>query len=401
MNLLLSIDKYDSTITKRLRLKGITDEFQAYRIPLENLVYNVGNDRIATFISQHIDEKGIMPTDKESINRLLEEYIVASNPDAFNKTKSNIKAIGQTEVAVVMSDGIVIDGNRRFTALRQLSREGAGSEFSYIEAVILDKSKYEAKDIKRLELNLQHAVESKVDYNPVERLVGVYRDLVKENHPFEIEEYARETQLKVSKVKEEVELAILLVDYLKYINQPLKFHIARTQKIDGPIREIYKILKSKKIDDEDKDDVKDFLFANILALDGDITRKIRDLKPVLDNTKSRESILEEVEDSLDDLNDYFEDEEIESAVKESGIINLDSSIRKSVVDITEKYVELNKLSKAKHQPIETLRKALEHIQGVDTESAERLSGNTKNEFMAYLEKISSELNKLEEITNVN
>ena len=173
MNLLESIEKYEKTLKKRLRLKGTTNEFQAYRVPLNYLRYNIENDRIATFISQHIDEEGKLPEERENINKIVESYIVASNPEAFKKTKANIKAIGQNEVAVIMSDGIVIDGNRRFTALRQLSNEGAGSQFSYIEVVILDRTKYEEKDIKRLELNLQHAVESKVDYIPIERLVGV------------------------------------------------------------------------------------------------------------------------------------------------------------------------------------------------------------------------------------
>lgn len=401
MNLLESIEKFDETLTKRLRLKGITNEFQAYRVPLNYLQYNIENDRIATFISQHIDEVGSLPTEKEEVNKILEQYIEASNPDAFKKTKANINAIGQVEVAVVMSDGVVVDGNRRFTALRQLSREGFGSEFSYIEAVILDKSMYEQKDIKRLELNLQHAIESKVDYNPVERLVGIYRDLIKEGHPFNVEEYAMETQLKVKTVIEEIELAKLLVEYLEFIHQPLKFHIARTQKVDGPLREIYKILKTNKIEEEDKDDVKDFLFSNIITLDGDITRRIRDLKPILEDRKIRIQVLEEAEDSLDDLNDFFENQEVESLVRETGIVNVTPNLKDAVINITEKFVEVNKLSTAKNQPVEVLRKTLERIQSVDVEAAMRLDGKVKGEFTSYLEMITKEANKLKDFINAN
>lgn len=401
MNLLESIERFDKTLTKRLRLKGVTSEFQAYRVPLNSLRYNIENDRIATFISQYIDESGDLPEERETVNKIVESYIVASNPEAFKKTKANIKAIGQNEVAVIMSDGIVIDGNRRFTALRQLSNEGAGSEFFYIEVVILDRTKYEEKDIKRLELNLQHAIESKVDYNPIERLVGVYRDLIREGHPFSVDEYATETQIKPAKVQEEIALAKLLVEYLDFVNQPLKFHIARTQKIDGPLREIYKILKTNKIEEEDKDDVKEFLFANILTLDGDITRKIRDLKIVLEDSKTRDEILKDSEDALDDLDEFVTNQNNEAIVRETGIFNMEKDIKKTIVNISERYIEDSKLSTAKNQPVEALRKTLERIQSVDSEMVERMDGSVKNEFISYLENIIQEVDKIREILDVN
>lgn len=399
MNLLDKTETFDKTMTKRLRLKGTTTEFQAYRVPLKDLRYNVKNDRIATFITQYIDEKGELPEDSDQINNILEEFIIESNPDAFKKTKNNIKAIGQTEVAVVMSDGVVIDGNRRFTTLRQLYRETGRSEFGYLEAVILPRNQYNEKDIKRLELNLQHAVESKVDYNPIERLVGIYRDLIEEGHPFTIEEYAEETQTRPAKVKENVAISKLLVEYLNYINQPEKFHIARTQKIDGPLREVYKILISNKIDEDDKEDVKEYLFANILSLDGDITRKIRDLKPVMEKKESREKIIDEAEDMLDDINDNLADSQVEETAAKTGVVNVRHDIRERFTSVTEKFVDASKLSTAKNQPLEALKKSLERVEEVDKESIKRFDNSLKTEFITYLEKIEKELRVLRELLN--
>ena len=210
-----------------------------------------------------------------------------------------------------------------------------------------------------------------------------------------------ETQIKPAKVKEEIALAKLLVEYLDFINQPLKFHIARTQKIDGPLREIYKILKTNKIEEEDKDDIKEFLFANILTLDGDITRKIRDLKPVLENSRTRNEILRDSEDVLDDLNDFVTDQDNESIVRETGIFNVEKDIKKTIIDISEKHVEDSKLSTAKNQPVEALRKTLERIQSVDIEMVERMDESVKNDFISYLEKIGLEIDKIREITNAN
>lgn len=401
MNLLENISKYDETVKKKYTLKGKSSNFQAYRIPLNNLKYNVKNDRIATFISQYLDEQGDLPKETEELNNILEGYIEKSNPNSFKKTKANINIMGQQEIAVVMSDGVVIDGNRRFTALRQLAREGAGSEFSYLEAVILNRSKYEDKDIKRLELNLQHAMESKVDYNPIERLVGIYNDLLKEGHEFTLEEYATETQTSLNKLKEEVEIAKLLVDYLKFINQPSKFHIARTQNIDGPLREAYKILKSNKIDEELIDDAKDLLFANITSLDGDVTRKIRELKMVFEDKDMLTAILDETDDSLDDIEDSFHDETTEMKIRETAIVEIPQQIKQVFTEVTEKYVEKKKITIAKNAPVVSIKKALERIRDVDNGSVYRLNADAKKEFANYLKEIIIEVKKFEDVIDVN
>lgn len=60
----------------------------------------------------------------------------------------------------MLQDGRIIDGNRRFTALRQLQAEAGTSQ--YFEAVILPFT-YDAKadraQIKRLELAIQMGTE--------------------------------------------------------------------------------------------------------------------------------------------------------------------------------------------------------------------------------------------------
>lgn len=399
MNLLEDINTFDKTISKRLTLKGISEEFDTYRIPIDMLHYNIKNDRIASFFTQYYDENGELPENADQRNMIIEKFIVDSNPQAFSKTKNNIKAIGQTEPAVIMSNGVVIDGNRRFTALRQLYREvkSGKNKHGYLEAVILPQEIYTDKDIKRLELNLQHAIESKVDYNPIERLVGVYRDLIKEGHPFSIEEYADETQISIRKVKEEVEIARLLVDYLNYINQSEKFHIARKQKIDGPLREIYKILKSTKIDSNSKDDIKELLFANILTLDGDLTRKIRDLKPIMEKPDSREEILEEAEDMLDDISDELANSNFVEEASKTGVVNIKSGLRSDFSYITDKYVDNDKLSNAKNQPIDAVKKSLDRLNKVDKDAVNRFNDSLREEFNVYLNKMEHELRLLKEL----
>lgn len=396
MNLLEDINLGAPVSTKKLSIQGQTKTFDVYRVPIEYLIYNKKNGRIATYVSQFIDEGKEFPEDDiNAFNNIIEKYIEQSNPDALKKTKANIKIMSQTEPAVIMANGIVLDGNRRFTSLRQLSREGAGAEFSYLEAVILESDAYTEKDIKRLELNLQHAIESKVDYNPIDRLVDIYRDLIEEK-VFTPQEYSRETQLSLTKVNEEIEIAKLMIEYLEYINQPKKFYIARQQKIDGPIREVAKIIKSKKVDDSQIDEIKEFLFLNVLSLGGDVSRKIRELKFVFEDKKLSDALIEEIDEKevLDDANDFFESETTQKDVSETSILNLTEDIKNQVTNITEQYVETKKLSTAKNKPIVILNKVDSLIKDIDKDSVLRLNDELRAEFDQILNSIEEQLKEL-------
>ena len=396
MNLIeeLNLTAEDVVSTKKLSLRGEKKVFDVYRIPLEYLKYNRKNGRIATYISQFIDEGHEFSNNTEEFNNIIERFIEESNPDALKKTKQNIKALSQTEPAVVLSNGIILDGNRRFTSLRQLSRDGEGAEFNYLEAVILDSEKYNDKDIKRLELNLQHAVESRVDYNPIDRLVDIYRDLIEGGGVFTPEEYKSETQLSISEVRKEIEIANLLVEYLEFINKPKKFYIARNQKVDGPLREIYKILKSTKIDEDSKEDIKEYLFTNIMTLDGDVTRRIRELKIVFEDPKLSTELLGEVNDNeiLDDVTDYFFE-----ANDKNETVELSESLSEKVKSITETFVERKKYQNARNQPFDMLKKAYTTLKDVDTEALERLDEASKQDFKDFLKKVGILLNELGDI----
>ena len=177
---------------KRLVIGNIAEDYPIYKIRLDKLFYNDQNDRISTWISEYKMKNNIDKidySDKESYNKIIHEFITKSNYDAMKKTQQNIEAIGQIEAGVVLTDGRIIDGNRRFTCLRNIQEKR--QEEQYFEAVILDYSiEHNEKQIKMLELMLQHGVDEKVGYSPIERLVGIYHDIV-ETNLLTISEYAK------------------------------------------------------------------------------------------------------------------------------------------------------------------------------------------------------------------
>ena len=102
--------------TKKMNINGVKKNMEVFRIPLDQLYYNDQNDRIATYISKYNSEnKNINDLPLEERNEIIEKYIISSDKEKFIGTKNNIEQFSQLEPGVVLTDGRVIDGNRRFT----------------------------------------------------------------------------------------------------------------------------------------------------------------------------------------------------------------------------------------------------------------------------------------------
>jgi len=269
-------------LARKVTLGGITQAYPVYKIRLDLLYYNDQNDRIATWISQYRSEhNGAIPSlaEREAYNRIIEQFVIESNPGAIAQTRDNIRQVDQREPAIVLSDGRIIDGNRRFTCLRLLSKED--DKFNYLEAVILDPTQgNNARQIKMLELSIQHGEEGKVDYNPVDALVGLYHDVV-ETQLLTVVEYARSTNSKPGAVKKRIEVAQLMVEYLEFINAPKQYHIIRDLELLFPLEELVRMLKKCQSEDE-AEDLKIVVFTNILMrTSSDLGRFVRKFKDIM------------------------------------------------------------------------------------------------------------------------
>ena len=298
--------------SKKLTLNGETKAHYVFRIRLDLLYFNDRNDRIATWISKYEHEHGPlrMEDDREAFNDTIQGFIKESNPEAMEETLSNIRIFGQREPGVVLNDGRVIDGNRRFTCLRELSKEG--TEFNFFEAVILEGN-YSPTDkaIKTLELNIQIGSEKPVDYDPIERLYAVHRDVIDEKtRKYSKEEYARETNVKKSDLDMMIEKAKLLAEFLQFIEADDRFYIGRELKLDGPLQEAVGVLKKCR-DDDSRERMKKVIFANLLMqADNDMTRYIRRFKKVV-GTSEFDSFLDEQEDLAIEVCDEYKAAEAE------------------------------------------------------------------------------------------
>lgn len=257
---------------QKLLIDGRYEDYEIYRIRLDLLYFNDQNDRIATDISQynashpHNLISGVQHD--AQYNALIHSFIVKSNEARLKTTQRNIQVYGQMNPGVVLADGRVIDGNRRFACLRNI-QESTGAE-QYFEASILEHTLgHNAKQIKQLELTIQLGQDRPVEYDPIDRLVGIYNDLIciQEDGKslLTIQEYLHclGTNSTEADIKADIERAKLMVEFLESINAPFQFYLAKQMNLNDPLKELYKILKKCR-NDEQKDDIKNVVFANLL-----------------------------------------------------------------------------------------------------------------------------------------
>ena len=379
-----------TALTRKLTVDGLTKAYPVYKVKLDWLFYNDQNDRIATWISQYkAQHEGKTPdtADREAYNNIIEEFIVASNPDAIRKTQMNIELVEQREPGVVLADGRIIDGNRRFTCLRRLAQKN--ERYGYFETVILDRSiENNAKQIKMLELSIQHGEESKVDYNAIDRLVGIYDDVVETGLLTE-EEYSRSTNEPLSDVRRRIEVAKLMVEFLEFINAPKQFYIARDLQLAFPLEELSKLLR-KCHDDEEAEDLKIAAFNNILMQPStDMTRFVRSIKSII-GSDYQEEFLEEQRELAAQVIDTLPPVGKMDTTTIREVIRANDEVVLSLERSMDKCLTKVKKNETRNRPVQLAEKATTFLESIDQHILLKLGDSE-------LRRLDRQLTKLEAV----
>lgn len=383
-----------SEITKKFSLRGQTVPRPVYRIPLDLVYYNNKNGRIATLISKWEADNGykISELDREKYNETIENYIIKSNETAYKKTKDNIKALSQREAGVVLSNGCIIDGNRRYTCLRRLNQEDGSGKYGYFEAVILNPDiTADEKEIKRLELELQHGQDEKVSYNPIESLIDVYKT-IKEDNILTIKEYADNSSKTESAVKKDLAQAEIIIDFLDYINAPGKYYIAVDLQLDASVFEIYNI--KQKLSDEEWEKAKIVLYDNMLAkTKGDIKLLMRDIKTII-NSEYFDSYFEKHYEIAKPLHQKLKETEMLDSNFIKDNIRSDEVIKNKMLSACEDYKYIVGRTNVKRMPIEQMEDVYGLLSKIDQDSITHMVGEERQQFINNYNQVKEKINEI-------
>lgn len=377
----------ETNLTRKITLDGVTKAYPVFKVRLDLLYYNDQNDRIATWISQYKGEHGddaFERLSREDYNSVIESFIIKSNPAAIEKTKNNIELVSQREPGVVLIDGRIIDGNRRFTCLRKLADKD--DKFNCFETVILEKDiEHSKKQIKMLELEIQHGEEAKVEYNPMDRLVGVYQDIV-DTGLLTIEEYAEATNESKAEVKRRIEQANLMIEFLEFINMPKQYYVARDYQLGSIMPEIPKILKRCE-SEEIRQQTKELIFTNLMMKSADDNaRYIREIGKMMDNGFFV-AYLKEQNRIRGDIQERLEDDQPETLYELKAFVKKNEDIADELKVSKEKSLLKSKKKETRNRPSQIISKSINMLRDVDTNIFEKLTDSEK-------EKLKTQVNKL-------
>ena len=290
--------------SERKFINGQNEDCPIYEVRVDKLHFNVQNGRIATFISRYQAEhpEGL-PQDQTELDNLIAGMVEADNPKHLKTTMLDIKNKGQQQSAIILTNGVVIDGNRRFTCLRKLS--AAENTLRMLRCCVFPDT-YDENAIKGLELEIQLGEDTKQEYDAISRLVDIDRWV--NDGRMTAEEYAKHANMKQSKMKNCLAQIDMLKDFLEFCEAPGAFHIAQDLKLQGPIESLTNGLVKVKNKDK-REEIKNAVFVNLMCQTfGDATRGVREfIDNLIADDKLREEQLDYAVEVLERLAEKPED----------------------------------------------------------------------------------------------
>ncbi|WP_049945913.1 Swt1 family HEPN domain-containing protein [Butyrivibrio sp. LC3010] len=377
-----------TTLTRKVTYGGKTVVYPVYRVRLDYLYYNDQNDRISTWITRYESENGtesLSDLNVDIYNRIIENFICESNPEAIKKTQKNIALVGQREPGVTLADGRIVDGNRRYTCLRKIQRET--SEPIYFETVIMDMDiREDKKQIKLLELAIQHGEEKKVDYDLIDYAVGTYRDVV-QTKLLTVEEYATSTNEAVADVKKRIEIAGVICEFLDYLKLPEQYHVAREYQVYSLFQEMMAPLR--QLDDDGKQQLKRIAFNNAMMKAIPDQRKfIRDIKGLIKNG-TYNTYFEEQQELGKIIKEKFDQivvhakEDVDKFAEEN--ISIGDELQLSM----ERALLKSRSQLLRNKPSENVSKSIALLTDVDSRLFSKMDVEDKEELKAGLDELAN------------
>lgn len=375
-----------TTLTRKVTYGGKTVVYPVYQVRLDMLFYNDQNDRIATWVSRYESENGkdsLSDLNAEIYNRIIENFITESNLEAIKKTQKNIALVGQREPGVTLADGRIVDGNRRFTCLRRIQRDC--EEPVYFETVIMDMDiREDRKQIKLLELAIQHGEEKKVDYDLIDYAVGTYRDVV-QTGLLTVEEYAASANEAPADVKKRIEIAGIVCEFLDHVRLPEQYHVAREYQVYDLFQEMMPALRA--LDNDEKGQLKKIAFTNtVLKAIKDQRKFIRDIRGLIKNGDyagyfaEQEQFTKTVEDKLAVI-------EIRSKEDLDRFAAENAPITEQLQNSMERALLRARAQQVRNRPSENVGKCISLLMDVDPRLFGRLNEDEKETLKAELQEL--------------
>lgn len=373
---------------KDIHYKGEKKLMDVFDIPLEFLIYNQYNGRIATFVKTYEKQHHPIDATTDEGKELIAQFLWQSKESRNKFTQQDLHDKGQLEYGIVTADGVVIDGNRRFMLLKK-NKDKYNEATAYFKAIILeDTLESNKKELMALETTYQMGVDDKVDYNPIQKYLKC-RDLSEQD--FSKDEIAKMMGETRSKIDEHLSTLELMDEYLRDYGYEGMYRVLETEKLESQFVDLNNYLskylgKRGRIHDinwtpnlEDIDELKKVYFNYMRAGFG-----VHDIRVIANPSKgegvfTKENLWKSFADNYFNTIEEIEDEKSLQKMREENptlnIVDLisarDSEFKRKIKDKLEENLTRTELEladqKSENEPLELMQRAKKTLEKVKTD----------------------------------
>ncbi len=259
--------------TKKLNWQGRNVNFDVVKVNIDELKYNVLNGRIAEL---DLTSKTILD---DATYKDIKQTIMEGSITDIEKLALDIGSAKLKEPLIVNRNGIIVDGNRRYTAINMLL-DGEVSpknptditDLEFVEIVILDADSNE-KSVKMLEYSIQFD-NMKKEYDPISRQFDFAR--ANKVQGISVSEISAATGIKETEINKEIRSATLIRVFLAATGEKNNIKLAIELKLDGLFKEIASNVRKTEFYLQNQRALVDIVTLAIKE-GGDRTRFVRDI----------------------------------------------------------------------------------------------------------------------------
>lgn len=190
---------------------GTRRKMDVFEIPLDALIYNKYNGRIASMVKSYERQHRELDASNSTDKKVIEKFLWESNPGRNKATEKDLAERKQIRYGIVTRDGVIIDGNRRAFLLGRIADHDRVHPGYFLAVILDDTLDGNPKEIMRLETTYQMGEDEKLGYNAVEKYLRC-KDLREQQ--FEIPDIAKMMSEEDDTIKKWLRIMELMDSYL-------------------------------------------------------------------------------------------------------------------------------------------------------------------------------------------
>lgn len=209
--------------------QGVRQPLPVVRVRHDVPIYRMENGRTQTAQLTYVSENDLLAdyfeASEEDITaqRIQHDILVRLSKDSAAPIYDVLARAGrQEEELVITASGVIVNGNRRLAAIRELwagDRDG-NAGFEYVEAILLPASA-SPNDLALIETELQMQPRTLQEYTWIDSRLKMRRDM--ERHDQTVEQIARQRRIRDKAVKRQLYELDLVDEYLAWRGTPRNY----------------------------------------------------------------------------------------------------------------------------------------------------------------------------------